>query len=595
MTKYPFKFLDAYNKEDEDIFFGRETEIDTLYEMVFETNILFLYGASGTGKTSLLRCGLANRFKETHWSELFVLRGTNLNTALLDAIRKNTPTVEVEEFDFSEELENTEEDDIYIKNTANNEVIDALQELYRNTFNPIYLIFDQFEELFILGKEAEQQQFIQTVKDILQADVPCRLLFSVREEYLANLYEFEKEVPQLLDKKLRVARMNYRNAQEIVLKATNNENSNIHLEKGKEAEVARAIIDKIREGHIEIQLPIFQMMMDSLYVKATGEKISRTKEATFDLKLLEDVGTIEDLLASFLNDRANMVYHSLNDTFSNIPKNFVWQFLSPFATLEGTKIPLSLADINEKLQKYPAEWRERCRVLLEDNRILRYQEEGDLYSLMHDVLAKEVAKRKDSQQIAIETAERLIKLKCPIWKAANQDAEKLLPKGDLAIIAPWLPQLNLRDVEKEYVQKSQELADAELIRLKEEAIRQTKLREAAEKNEHKAKRLTRVAIGVMVFALMLAGVALFQFFETRKATKVAENAKTEAIKSLAANIKNQKKAVAQELINYAQSYCDLDEKNLALKRLEAAKDTLADYSDDKLYKDLELMIANPCQ
>ena len=214
---------------------------------------------------------------------------------------------------------------------------------------------------------------------------------------------------------------------------------------------------------------------------------------------------------------------------------------------------------------------------------------------MHDVLAKEVAKRKDSQQIAIETAERLIKLKCPIWKAANQDAEKLLPKGDLAIIAPWLPQLNLRDVEKEYVQKSQTLANAELIRLKEEAIRQTKLREAAEKNEHKAKRLTRVAIGVMVFALMLAGVALFQFFETRKATKVAENAKTEAIKSLAANIKNQKKAVAQELINYAQSYCDLDEKNLALKRLEAAKDTLADYSDDKLYKDLELMIANPCQ
>ena len=191
MTKYPFKFLDAYNKEDEDIFFGRETEIDTLYEMVFETNILFLYGASGTGKTSLLRCGLANRFKETHWSELFVLRGTNLNTALLDAIRKNTPTVEVEEFDFSEELENTEEDDIYIKNTANNEVIDALQELYRNTFNPIYLIFDQFEELFILGKEAEQQQFIQTVKDILEADVPCRLLFSMREEYLANLYEFE--------------------------------------------------------------------------------------------------------------------------------------------------------------------------------------------------------------------------------------------------------------------------------------------------------------------------------------------------------------------------------------------------------------------
>ena len=595
MSKYPFKFLDAYKKEDEDIFFGRETEIDALYEMVFETNILFLYGASGTGKTSLLRCGLANRFKETHWSELFVLRGTNINAALLDSIRKNTPTVEIEEFDFSDELDIDEENSFSVADTTKNEVVEALTKLYRNTFNPIYLIFDQFEELFILGEAAEQQLFIQTFKEILQADIPCRLLFSMREEYLANLYEFEQAVPQLLDRKLRVARMNYRNAQEIVLKATKIEGSTVHLEKDKEVEVANAIVDKIRDGRIEIQLPIFQMMMDSLYVKATGEKLDRTKEATLDLKLLKNVGTIEDLLTSFLNDRANTVYQSLVASFPDIPENFVWQFLSPFATLEGTKVPLSITDISQKLKKYPAKWLERCRVLLEDNRILRYQEEGDLYSLMHDVLAKAVAQQKDSEQVAIETAERLIRLKFPIWMTANQDAEKLLPKGDLAIIMPWLPQLTLYGTEREYIQKSQKLANAELLRLKEEAERQAQLREAAENNERKAKLFTRLAIGIMVFALVIAGFAVFQFFETQKATIEAEKATKKAINSLAENIKNQKIAVAKELITYAQNYCDLDEKDIAIKRLEAAKDTLVNYPNDPLYKELEGLIANPCQ
>ena len=59
MKKYPFKFLDSYNQKDKDIFFGRDEEIEALYEMVFQTPILLIYGASGTGKTSLIQCGLA--------------------------------------------------------------------------------------------------------------------------------------------------------------------------------------------------------------------------------------------------------------------------------------------------------------------------------------------------------------------------------------------------------------------------------------------------------------------------------------------------------------------------------------------------------
>ncbi len=46
MKTYPFKFLDAYSRKDTDLFFGRDEEISTLYEMIFQTSILLIYGAS---------------------------------------------------------------------------------------------------------------------------------------------------------------------------------------------------------------------------------------------------------------------------------------------------------------------------------------------------------------------------------------------------------------------------------------------------------------------------------------------------------------------------------------------------------------------
>ena len=49
-VKSPFKFLDPYTLEDKELFFGRETEIDTLHDLVYETNLILIYGPSGTGK-----------------------------------------------------------------------------------------------------------------------------------------------------------------------------------------------------------------------------------------------------------------------------------------------------------------------------------------------------------------------------------------------------------------------------------------------------------------------------------------------------------------------------------------------------------------
>lgn len=136
MPKSPFKFLDSYTKEDLDIFFGRDREIEAMYQKVFESNILLVYGISGTGKTSIINCGLANKFEDSDWLPISIRRGTNINDSLNQGIARLSLTP------------------VRKKQTIDQQ----LQSLYLDHFKPIYIIVDQFEELFIFGEIRKKEK-----------------------------------------------------------------------------------------------------------------------------------------------------------------------------------------------------------------------------------------------------------------------------------------------------------------------------------------------------------------------------------------------------------------------------------------------------
>jgi hypothetical protein len=77
--------LDAYTLNDSAFYFGRDEEITTMYEMVFQTDLLLVYGASGTGKTSLIQCGLAvtDMFQMIDDAEIFQIASDDLSVGLI--------------------------------------------------------------------------------------------------------------------------------------------------------------------------------------------------------------------------------------------------------------------------------------------------------------------------------------------------------------------------------------------------------------------------------------------------------------------------------------------------------------------------------
>ncbi len=407
---YPFKFLDAYDKDDSGLFFGREEEINTLYQMVFQTNILLVYGASGTGKTSLIQCGLAGKFQSYDWLSLFIRRGNDLNESLIKELEDEAGSHETEEhsIDLSSLMDDESGTTAVVVELS--PLAKLFKSIYLNSFRPIYLIFDQFEELFILGTKEEQEKFILTVQEILKMDQPIKLIFSIREEFLGSLHNFEKAVPELLRKKLRVEPMNRDKVQQVIKGVTNNKISNISLKPGEEQAISDAIFDKIKgnDKTLAIQLPYLQVFMDKLYLHTTEDK-TRKAEAVISIATLLEMGNIGDVLREFLEEQVKEIFDTLNREYLELSINDIWKILSPFTTLEGTKEPLSLPTLVDRLPGTQKNLIINVVNAFVHSRILRYSEDGDIYELAHDTLAKQIASKRSDEEVELLEVKQLIK------------------------------------------------------------------------------------------------------------------------------------------------------------------------------------------
>ena len=356
MKVNPFKFLDSYIKEDKNIFFGREHETEELYQKVFESKILLVYGVTGTGKTSLINCGLANKFNDSDWLPIYIRRNQDIIQSIIDQLSE-----------FS-----------YDKTKANNDkesILKLIQFVYLDNFKPIYLLFDQFEELFIFGNKDERKAFIELIDAINQSDIQCKCLFILREEFLANITEFEKTIPEFFQNRIRIEKMSPLKAIETIKGPCQAVGIEI------KDEVAEDILRKVSKDESNIELTYLQVLLDKVYQLATKESkdgISITHE------IVNKIGDVEDVLGDFLEQQIK--------TFDN--SDDILHILKSFVSVHGTKKQVSPEEINDHLKTFGQEIdQERLLIILQDlvsKRILKEKDDHGRYELVHDALAAKI-------------------------------------------------------------------------------------------------------------------------------------------------------------------------------------------------------------
>lgn len=440
----PFKFLDAYTKEDRDVFFGREEEVDRLYEMVFQSNLTLVYGQSGTGKTSLVQCGLANRFNHTHWFDVFIRRNENINSSLLSSLKK-FEIIEKESGTLRERLMKKRQS---VKRTTStglehdNGIIRQLRLLYKHYLKPIYLIFDQFEEIFILGDKTEQQQFYNTIADILKTESYCKIIIIMREESIAQLYHFEKIVPILFEKRLRVEPLSRAKTEEVINQTL--AQFDISLEKEM---LSQKVIDLLSEGTGRSELTHLQVFLDQLYKTAIPTSDGKI---IFTERLIQEIGTFEDILGDFLEKQVIAFQYEVDQKYPEINSSAVSKVLNAFVTLEGTKRPLNKDILN--ISQLSQEQINFIIENLEKNRLLRY--ENDLYELSHDILANHIAKTRSEDEVALLQIGKIVKDRFHAYAATKT----LLNNNEIQLVNSFRRKLTEENVltskEWSFVQKS---------------------------------------------------------------------------------------------------------------------------------------------
>lgn len=514
----PFKFLDPFGPEDIKAFFGRERETQELYSLVTKNRLAFVYGPSGTGKTSLVRCGLANRFKGVDWLPLFIRRGADINQSLREAAGKALG-----------------QDTAY-----EGELAEALEKLFHRYLRPVYLIFDQFEELFILGDRDEQVErlpFYQTIADLLDLELPCRILFIMREDYFGHLDRFERLIPELYHRKLRVEPMSREKLQQVIVGSCQVYN----IPFGDPDKDPERILDNIIRERAPVQMPFVQVYLHKLFLKAAhlqGITDSSKEPVRFDQQVIDHMGPIEKVLGYFLEDQEANIMEELAEL--DPPENLVRRVLDVFVSDEGTKVPIPFkldsegtiflqGKAAERLALLDHQQISACLRALERNRILRRGD--DQLEVAHDTLAALIDQQRTNEQRQLNEIRRRIEI--GYREHLDSKGDYFFDAGQLARIEPFLDQVaiapewttfleasrqdveNKEQAERLRVQKELELAEEKLAAeqaAQEAKVKQLELAEASLKTEQVArKRQKRLTRTVAVVALLAVAASVFAF------------------------------------------------------------------------------------
>lgn len=219
----PYRGFQSFEEKHTDYFFGREPVIQELLQALTHKNICTLVGASGSGKTSLLRAGMIPRLaagNDIPGSENWIVRYTtpgerplkNLATAF---------TVADQEIEVASQLLQAEE---LLRSEPNGlmHLVNAAM-LKQSNATKFWLVIDQFEDLFSFTHDPQIHQERQHVINILAKALACPatslgLVIGLRADAIDRLVSHTALFSLLEHHQVSVTPMTYQEIRDVIEK-----------------------------------------------------------------------------------------------------------------------------------------------------------------------------------------------------------------------------------------------------------------------------------------------------------------------------------------------------------------------------------------
>lgn len=322
----PFVGPRPFEREDEKYFFGRTQVASELVSLILAHSTVVLYAQSGAGKTSLLKAKVLSALEEQHGFDVLPMARVQgraaadeapgvaniyVAHALRDLSNNSLTPEECGRLTFAEYLaarprpsrpdEEFDEDD------------DEETRARAAANRPRVVIFDQFEELFTLYPEhyEARRKFFEQLQQALEQDSLLRVVFSMREDYIAELDPYVHLIPDSMRIRFRMERLRKKAALEAVvgpLKSYNQEHGKKGAGEGLRFEqgVAEKLVDDLRTvklhsgaKEIEFKGEFIEPVHLQIVCKAILEKMLAEGHEVITQKDLESFGNVNQALTEY--------------------------------------------------------------------------------------------------------------------------------------------------------------------------------------------------------------------------------------------------------------------------------------------------------
>jgi hypothetical protein len=301
----PWPGLASYEESAHDFFSGRAEEADDLQRRIVSDPVTVLFGKSGLGKTSLLKAGVFPRLREKGLLPILLRLQVQPDAA---------PFVEQVGLALFDELRSAkiEHPDAGQAETLWEYLHRTRQEFWtaQNRLVRPVLVFDQFEELFTLGRAmpAAVDRFREDLADLAENRIPdglasrlgerapaelgldvqtmpYKIVVALREDFLADLEEWRLSMPSLRRNRMRLLPMRPDQALDAVF--------NVRTSHLVSEPIARTIVAFLSTGAAGEDGPSdapgvsVEPALLSLFCRGVNEHRKRDHKTSFDEALVE--------------------------------------------------------------------------------------------------------------------------------------------------------------------------------------------------------------------------------------------------------------------------------------------------------------------
>lgn len=420
----PYRGLEPFDESDAPFFFGRERETRLISASLFASPLTLLYGASGVGKSSVLRAGVLPRLRNRkdilpivfptvlgESREMGSLRGWQSDP--LGGIKETVALALYRSAAGDQTLYNKLQDTVLTHEMA--PLREYLTACHEASGRRLMLILDQFEEYSLYHPE-DDAFGLQFPLAITPGDLSVSFLISLREDSLAKLDRFKGRIPTLWDSYRRIDHLDRAAAEDAVRLplAEYNRRQPGSPPIAIEDDLVSAVLSQVQTGSVQfdvtgsgalapdasvearIETPYLQLVMMRLWERELAEHSNALRLATLNAE-----GGAAEIVRTHL-DR-------VMEQFTAEERDIAARVFHRLVTPSGAKIAFSAADLAEYeavdskvLAPILARLEEGSRRILRRVATPGAAAEEPRYEIFHDRLGKAIlswrAKRLQEQE-----------------------------------------------------------------------------------------------------------------------------------------------------------------------------------------------------